>query len=95
MLAIARILRTGAKFRCSTTDEGLRTVIVQQIGRHHQGAKDEGFPQSSGGAELPFCGLCAAGIRCGSGKGVNDPQRSNLEGKTPRSFTIILACREK
>jgi branched-chain amino acid transport system ATP-binding protein len=44
MLAIARILRTGAKFLLlDEPTEGLAPVIVQQIGRTIRRLKAEGF----------------------------------------------------
>ena len=43
MLAIARILRTGARLRLDEPTEGLAPVIVQQIGRTIREIKKRGF----------------------------------------------------
>jgi ABC-type histidine transport system ATPase subunit len=55
MLAIARILRTGARCCCSTrSTEGLAPVIVQQIGAHDRALKRARLHHRAGRAEFPL-----------------------------------------
>ncbi len=55
MLAIGRILRTGARFLLlDEPTEGLAPVIVQQIGRTIRELRDARLHRAAGGAELPL-----------------------------------------
>ena len=56
MLAIGRILRTGAKLLLlDEPTEGLAPVIVQQIGARHRNAEGEGVHDPAGRAEFSLC----------------------------------------
>ncbi len=55
MLAIGRILRTGARFLLlDEPTEGLAPVIVQQIGRTIRELRTPRLHRAAGGAELPL-----------------------------------------
>ncbi len=55
MLAIGRILRTGARLLLlDEPTEGLAPVIVQQIGAVIRRAEAEGLHHAAGGAEFPL-----------------------------------------
>ncbi len=56
MLAMARILRTGAKLLLlDEISEGLAPVIVQKLGEVIALLKSRGFTIVHGRAELPLC----------------------------------------
>ncbi len=55
MLAVGRILRTGASLLLlDEISEGLAPVIVQAAGAHDPDAEEEGLHGGDGGAELPL-----------------------------------------
>jgi len=55
MLAVARILRTGAQLLLlDEISEGLAPVIVQALGANHPDAAREGLHYRDGGAEFPL-----------------------------------------
>ena len=55
MLAVARILRTGANLLLlDEISEGLAPVIVQALARMITTLRQKGY-RGDGGAELPFC----------------------------------------
>ena len=68
MLAIGRILRTGARLLLlDEPTEGLAPVIIQQIGRTIGMLKAQGFHHSLGRAEFPFRGhACRSLLRHGT-----------------------------
>ena len=63
MLAVARILRTGARLLLlDEISEGLAPVIVQRLGEIIRALKARGLHDRAGGAELPLRGAAGGSL---------------------------------